>query len=124
MNTRLKQLVIGLVLAIFASAGQAQLSSQTQNLLPEEEAFMVIADVTDSGVLTVYWQIADGYYNKLFMGLLNSQDDAQKTAFEVGKIDEEKLAQLGPVLEAVHSEDIGPGVQRTFQVMMDALKNS
>ena len=42
MNTRLKQLIIGLVLAIFASTGQAQLSSQTQHLLPEEEAFMVI----------------------------------------------------------------------------------
>ena len=62
MNTRVKQLVFGLVLAMFASIGQAQLSSQTQNLLPEEEAFMVIADVTDTGALTVYWQIADGYY--------------------------------------------------------------
>ncbi|MDG2088468.1 MAG: protein-disulfide reductase DsbD [Arenicellaceae bacterium] len=62
MNTRVKPLVFGLVLAMFASIGQAQLSSQTQNLLPEEEAFMVIADVTDTGALTVYWQIADGYY--------------------------------------------------------------
>jgi thiol:disulfide interchange protein DsbD len=62
MNTRVKRLVFGLVLAMFASIGQAQLSSQTQNLLPEEEAFMVIADVTDTGALTVYWQIADGYY--------------------------------------------------------------
>ena len=62
MNTRVKPLVFGLALAMFASIGQAQLSSQTQNLLPEEEAFMVIADVTDTGALTVYWQIADGYY--------------------------------------------------------------
>lgn len=62
MNTRLKQLVLGLLMAAFTSIGQAQLSSQTQSLLPEEEAFKVIADVTDTGSLTVYWQIADGYY--------------------------------------------------------------
>lgn len=64
-------------------------------------------------------EIADGYYNNLFTALLNTQDDPSKTATEVIKIDEERLAQLGPVLEAIHSEDIGPSVERTFQIMFD-----
>lgn len=64
-------------------------------------------------------ELFNGYYNPLFTALLASQDDPSKSATEVIKIDEERLAQLGPVLEAIHYEDTGPGVQRIFQIMFD-----
>ena len=59
MSTLIKQLVLGLTLVISASLAQAQLS---QDLLPAEEAFQVMVDVSSDGQLLVYWQLADGYY--------------------------------------------------------------
>ena len=59
MSTLVKQLIFGFTLVISASLAQAQLS---QDLLPAEEAFQVMADASTDGQLLIYWQLADGYY--------------------------------------------------------------
>ncbi|MFT5609786.1 MAG: thiol:disulfide interchange protein DsbD [Arenicella sp.] len=49
-------------LATNSPASAQFFSKQTQELLPEEQAFAVTAQVTDSGLLKVNWSIADDYY--------------------------------------------------------------
>ena len=70
-------------------------------------------------IFSLQQEIKDGYFNNIFITLMSTQDDPVKTATEVVKLDEERLAQLGPVLERIHSEQIGPSVDRIFQIMMD-----
>lgn len=53
-------IVIGL--AMSSSASAQFFSKKTQELLPEEQAFSVTADINNSGVLRVNWSIADDYY--------------------------------------------------------------
>ena len=65
-------------------------------------------------------EITDGYFNNIFITMMSMADDPTKTATEVVKLDEERLAQLGPVLERIHSEQIGPSIDRIFQLMMDS----
>jgi hypothetical protein len=64
-------------------------------------------------------EIKEGFYNPLFTALMNSMDDPSKTATEVTLIDQERLAMLGPVLEILHKEQIGPTIDRVFQIMND-----
>ncbi len=71
-------------------------------------------------IYSLQQEIKDGYFNNIFITLMASQDDPVKTATEIVKRDEERLAQLGPVLERIHSEQIGPSVDRIFQIMLDA----
>jgi thiol:disulfide interchange protein DsbD len=49
-------------LAMSSSASAQFFSEKTQELLPEDQAFSVSAQVTDSGLLKVNWSIADDYY--------------------------------------------------------------
>jgi len=71
-------------------------------------------------IFSLQQEIRDGYFNNIFITMQDIQDEPTKTATEIVKLDEERLAQLGPVLERIHSEQIGPSVDRIFQIMMDA----
>jgi len=62
-------------------------------------------------------RIGDGMYSNLFLMLANA-DKSQMTATEVAERHEEKLVQLGPVLERLHNELLTPLVENTFQRMV------
>lgn len=58
-------------------------------------------------------RINSAFYVDLFLMLANT-DKSGITATEVAERHEEKLIQLGPVLERLHSELLGPLVEQTF----------
>ena len=61
-------------------------------------------------------RVREGLYNDLFKMLALSGGD-RKTAREVAERHEEKLLQLGPVLERLHGELFSPLIDRTFTLM-------
>lgn len=62
--------------------------------------------------------IREGMYNDLFK-MLALSNPSQMTAREVAERHEEKLLQLGPVLERLHSEGFIPLIDRTFHLMIE-----
>lgn len=66
----------------------------------------------------VQGRINSAMYKDLFMMLANSvQDD--KTAYEVARLEEEKLLGLGPVYLRINDELLDPLTSRTMQLMID-----
>ena len=65
-NTLRSLLAISLVmafgLAVSTPTSAQFFSKKTQELLPEDQAFSVTSNVSDSGILSVNWSIADDYY--------------------------------------------------------------
>lgn len=57
------------------------------------------------------------FFNDLFMQILGQEK--QMTAREVAERHDEKIMMLGPVLERLQSEMLGPIIQRTFEVMTE-----
>jgi hypothetical protein len=64
-------------------------------------------------------RINQGYYADLFLMLANDTRSGI-TATEVAERHEEKLLMLGPVLERLHDELLGPMVRLTFDYLLDA----
>lgn len=64
-------------------------------------------------------RISGAFYADLFLMLANS-DRRQITAREVAERHEEKLLMLGPVLERLHNELLGPKIDVTFDQIMAA----
>ncbi|HXD37443.1 portal protein [Rhodanobacter sp. FW102-FHT14D06] len=65
-------------------------------------------------------RVRDTYYASLFLLISGQADDPRKTAYEVGKIDQERLLMLGPVLQRLNNELLDPTIEMTFQVMLEA----
>lgn len=63
-------------------------------------------------------RIRGAFFADLFLML--SQADKRMTATEVAERHEEKLIQLGPVLERLHNELLAPLVKRTYRALRDA----
>lgn len=61
-------------------------------------------------------RINDAFYVDLFM-MLSETDRRQITAREVTEKHEEKLLQLGPVLERMHNELYDPMISRSFRIL-------
>lgn len=57
------------------------------------------------------------YSADLFLMLSNSVDDPQKTAREVMALQQEKLQQLGPVVERLQDEFLSPIIERTYNIL-------
>jgi hypothetical protein len=64
-------------------------------------------------------QIREGMYYDLFRMLSRFGPKTNMTATEVAERHEEKLLQLGPILERLHSELFSPMIDRTFNIMLD-----
>ena len=64
-------------------------------------------------------RINDAFYVPLFLMLANDER-AQITAREIAERHEEKLLMLGPVLERLHNELLGPLIDITFDRMIEA----
>lgn len=68
-------------------------------------------------IVDVRQRIDSAFYADLFL-MLASADKNNMTATEVAERHEEKLVQLGPVLERLHNELLAPLVENTFARMM------
>lgn len=58
-----------------------------------------------------------GCYANLILLMQDLEGD--KTKFEIAKRHEEKLLLLGPVLERLQSEGLGPMIERAFEIMLE-----
>jgi len=74
----------------------------------------LLADIQD-----VRDRIRSAFHADLFLMLANAVD-TRMTATEVAMRSEEKLVQLGPVLERVHNEMLDPMIEITFLRMLEA----
>jgi hypothetical protein len=93
-------------------------NEDTQMLRP---TFMVggsTAEIQNSIGLVIQ-EIREGLFYDLFRMISNTNDSPQKTAYEISKRHEEKLAQLGPVIERIQPEFLDKVIDRTFQIGMD-----
>jgi thiol:disulfide interchange protein DsbD len=86
------------VLAAFAIVMPAGLSAQltggAEDLLPETEAFQVIAQTSDSGRLQVAWRIAPEYYmyqDKFSVVAVTEGVKLGEPTFPAGKVEEDEL---------------------------------
>jgi hypothetical protein len=70
----------------------------------------ITADIQD-----VRARIKETFFNDLFMMI--SQLDTVRTATEIDARREEKLIQLGPVLERFQNEGLAPDIERIFGIM-------
>jgi hypothetical protein len=57
------------------------------------------------------------YSADLFLMLSSSVDEPQKTAREVMALQQEKLQQLGPVVERLQDEFLSPLIERTYNIL-------
>jgi len=64
-------------------------------------------------------RVNSAFYVDLFMMISNSVDH-DKTAFEVARMNEEKLQALGPVTDSLNNEYLDPKIERAIEIMMDA----
>lgn len=55
--------------------------------------------------------------------LMIAQQDDVRTATEIAARQEEKLLQLGPVLESVHNDVLDPLIENTFDVLVEASRD-
>ena len=55
------------------------------------------------------------FFNDLFLAIINT--DKQATAYEISKKYEEKMVVLGPILERLQSELLGPVIERVYAIV-------
>lgn len=67
-------------------------------------------------MIEVRQRIRDAFYNDIFL-MINSMEGQQHTAYEVAIRQQEKLIQLGPVLERNENEGLGKDIDRIFNIM-------
>lgn len=65
-------------------------------------------------------QVNSTFYVDLFLLLANDGRQQPPTAREVAERHEEKLLMLGPVLESLHDEFLGPYVELSFTYMLES----
>ena len=74
-------------------------------------------DHIEQKIINVERRIKEGFYNDLFLMLLDSEKSGT-TAYEIAKKNEEKLVLLGPVVERQNNEFLTPVIDRTFDICM------
>lgn len=63
-------------------------------------------------------RINDTFYASIWLMVANGQHDPKKTATEIAALQDEKMQQLGPVIERLGDELLDPLVDFTFDTMM------
>lgn len=86
-----------------------------------QPAFQVVPPIEDMRmqIRELEQDIDDTMYANLFLMIANL-DRRQITAREIDERHEEKLIELGPVLERQHREKLGPLLSRAYDKVMDA----
>jgi hypothetical protein len=80
-------------------------------------AFTVNPEIREFGetIQQVQQRVREGWFNDLFAQL--EQVNKQMTAYEVAARNSEKLQVLGPVVERLQNELLGPAVKRVYAIM-------
>lgn len=60
--------------------------------------------------------VDDATYARLFFAISNMEGSADRTIMEIAKREEEKLTQLGPVIERVNGEKLAIALDRSFDI--------
>lgn len=60
--------------------------------------------------------VDESTYARLFMAISSLDGSADRTIMEISKREEEKLTQLGPVIERVNNEKLGVALDRAFDI--------
>lgn len=68
-------------------------------------------------IQSVQMRIDEAYYKNLFLMISEMGDQPNITATQINMMREEKLLQLGPVLERLNDELLGPLIDRVFNMM-------
>lgn len=98
----------------FVSADQGQVSAAPiYQVTPDYQGALL--DKQD-----IIQRIRDTFYASLFLLISGQADDPRKTAYEVGKLDQERLLMLGPVLQRLFNELCDPTIEITFEIMLAA----
>lgn len=74
----------------------------------------LLADIQD-----VRQRIDSAFFKDMFLLIANSQNGPQQTATEINEKHEEKMLVLGPVLENLHHEELGPRVELCFDRVLE-----
>ena len=73
-------------------------------------------DAVRVGIQETEQQILEAFFADLFL-MATQEDRSNITAREIAERHEEKLMILGPVIERLHSEVLGPIIDRTYAIM-------
>lgn len=92
---------------VASTASQAGIRPAFETRLDLNALLMDIEDVRK--------RINAAFFADLFLMLTFQGDNTRKTATEIAERHEEKLIQLGPVLERLHTEALAPSVRRVFK---------
>jgi hypothetical protein len=90
-------------------------NQQDDVFAPVYEAFNPPIEAITADIQDVRERIKQTFFNDLFMMI--SQLDTVRTATEIDARREEKLIQLGPVLERFQNEGLAPDIERIFAIM-------
>lgn len=102
--------VPGGLVHVSATSPQQTIRSAFESKMELDHLLLDIQDVRE--------RIRGSFFADLFLMLTFQNTSAQKmTATEVAERHEEKLIQLGPVLERLHTELLSPLVQLTFEAL-------
>ena len=96
--------------------------------VPDTPSGVLVAPIYDTNVNLSYLKesinetiadINEGMYVDLFLMLTNTTD-ANRTAYEVAELQQEKMQVLGPVLDRLTDEFLTPAIESVFSFMSDA----
>jgi head-to-tail connecting protein len=90
-----------------------------QTFRPAMELNPMSVQVLEAKIREHERRISRDFYADLWLSMLSAEDTA-RTAREVSERHEEKMLQLGPVLERLQDELLDPVVGETFQILLAA----
>jgi len=103
-------------LSLFPNA-QNKVNPKESETIKKTFDFRFDVNAIEAKIANVERRIREGFFNDLFLMLLNSERSGT-TAYEIAKKNEEKLVLLGPVVERQNNELLTPAIDRTFDICM------
>lgn len=88
-----------------------------QGYKPAYEIQNPYLDQVESKARIVESRIEEAFYKNLFMAVIDIADTPNITATQINTIRDEKLMMLGPVLERLNDELLGPLIDGAFSIM-------
>jgi hypothetical protein len=77
-------------------------------------------DKVDQKARSIEGRVERAYYVDMFLLIIGDERVQPATAREIAERHEEKLLMLGPVLESLHDEKLGPYIEMTFAYMLES----
>lgn len=76
-----------------------------------------VFDKLDAKIERMEQRINEAFFKNLFLAISDLGDQPNITATQINMLREEKLLMMGPVLERLNDELLGPLIDRTFNIM-------